>query len=73
MFPVTTLVGRLVVLGVAIAVLIGFLVWSKRTASSSFFFGALAGTGLVLSFDVIWGPLNLRPAPPDQLDRRRGA
>lgn len=70
MFPVTTLFGRLVVLALAIAVLVGFLVWSKRTSSRSFFLGVLAGTGLVLSFDIIWvhtlfGLHHLTNAPED--------
>jgi hypothetical protein len=41
-------------LGVAIAVLITFLWWSYRATSRSFFRGVLAGTGLVLAFDIIW-------------------
>jgi len=39
---------------VAVAVLIGFLVWSRRATSYPFFLGVLAGTGLVLSFDIVW-------------------
>ncbi len=54
MFQVAGTTGRLLVLAVAFAVLIGFLLWSRRTASYSFFLGLLAGTGLVLSFDIIW-------------------
>ena len=54
MFPVHTAAGRLVVLVVAIAVLVGFLLWSKRATSHSFFLGVLVGTGLVLSFDIVW-------------------
>jgi uncharacterized membrane protein len=70
MFPQTTTLGRLVVLGVAVLVLIAFLVWTRRTGSRSFFFGALAGTGLVLSFDIIWvhtifGLHHLTNAPED--------
>jgi hypothetical protein len=26
----------------------------KRAASNSFFLGVLAGTGLILSFDIVW-------------------
>ena len=55
MFPVHTAAGRIVVLVVAIAVLVGFLLWSKRATSPSFFLGVLVGTGLVLSFDIVWG------------------
>jgi hypothetical protein len=54
LFPVTSPSAMLLVLLVAVAVLVGFLVWSKRVASNSFFLGVLAGTGLVLSFDIIW-------------------
>ena len=54
MFPVDTLLGRLAVLTVALAVFVGFLVWSRRATPRSFFLGVLAGTGLVLSFDIIW-------------------
>jgi len=54
MFPVTTAPGWITVLLVAIAVLVGLLVWSKRRTSYSFFLGVLAGSGLVLSFDVVW-------------------
>ena len=46
--------GQIAVLTVAVAVLIGFLLWSKRATSASFFWGALAGTGLILSFDIVW-------------------
>ena len=38
----------------AVAVLIGFLVWSRRATWYPFFLGVLAGTGLVLSFDIVW-------------------
>ena len=54
MFQVAGLTGRNIVLALAFAVLIGFLVWSGRTRSHSFFLGVLAGTGLVLFFDIIW-------------------
>ena len=40
--------------GYAVAALIGFLLWSKRATSASFFWGVLAGTGFVLSFDIVW-------------------
>jgi drug/metabolite transporter (DMT)-like permease len=72
MFPVTTTLGRLAVLGVAVLVLVAFLIWSRRTGSNSFFFGALAGTGIVLSFDIIWvhtlfGLHHLTNAPEDAI------
>lgn len=54
LYPVTTPTGQIAVLAVAIAVLIGFLFWSKQTASASFFWGVLAGNGFVLSFDIVW-------------------
>ncbi len=54
MVPVTGTTGRMLVLAGAIVVLIAFLLWSRRTRSYSFFLGVLAGSGLVLSFDVIW-------------------
>lgn len=54
LYPVTNPAGQLAVVTVAVAVLIGFLVWSKRATSVSFFRGALAGIGLVLSFDIVW-------------------
>jgi hypothetical protein len=54
MFPVVTTLGRLAVLAAALAVLGGFLLWSKRKTSNSFFLGVLAGVGLVLSVDIIW-------------------
>src|SRR5207248_3784670 len=38
----------------AIAALFGFLLWSKRATSASFFLGSLAGIGFVLSFDIVW-------------------
>ena len=54
LYPVTLPAGQLAVLAAAIAALIGFLLWSKRATSASFFCGALAGTGFVLSFDIVW-------------------
>ncbi|MEH2498328.1 hypothetical protein V1294_004807 [Bradyrhizobium sp. AZCC 1678] len=54
LYPVTTSAGQLAVLTVAVAVLIGFLLWTKRATSASFFLGVLAGTGFVLSFDIVW-------------------
>jgi hypothetical protein len=54
LYPVTAPGGQIAVLTVAVAVLIGFLVWSKRATSASFFWGVLAGTGFVLSFDIVW-------------------
>jgi hypothetical protein len=54
LYPVTAPAGQLAVLAVAIAALIGFLLWSNRTASASFFWGVLAGIGFVLSFDIVW-------------------
>src|SRR5438876_5455687 len=54
MFVVSTAAGRIAVLAVALAVLVGCLLWSKRATSHSFFLGVLAGTGLVLSFDIVW-------------------
>jgi uncharacterized membrane protein len=53
-FVVATAAGRIAVIAIAIAMLVGFLLWSKRATSNSFFWGILAGTGLVLSFDVAW-------------------
>ncbi len=54
LYPVTGPAGQIAVLAVAIAVLIGFLLWCKRATSASFFWGVLAGTGFVLSFDIVW-------------------
>lgn len=54
LYPVTAPAGQIAVLAVAVAALIGFLLWSKRTTSASFFWGALAGMGFVLSFDIVW-------------------
>jgi hypothetical protein len=53
MFAVDAAAGRIAVVVVAIAVLIGFLLWSRQSASNSFFLGVLAGTGFVLSFDIV--------------------
>ncbi len=53
-YPVTTPVGQIAVLAVAVAALIGFQFWSMRATSASFFWGVLAGTGFVLSFDIVW-------------------
>ena len=54
LYPVTTSAGQIAVLAAAVAALIGFLIWTKRAMSSSFFLGVLAGTGFVLSFDIVW-------------------
>jgi hypothetical protein len=54
LYPVTTPVGQIAVLAVAVAALIGFLLWSKRAGSASFFWGVLAGNGFILSFDIVW-------------------
>ncbi len=54
MFPVKSALERIAVLAVAVVVLIGFLVWSRRATSYPFFLGVLVGTGLVLSFDIVW-------------------
>jgi hypothetical protein len=54
LYPVTAPAGQLAVLAAAIAALFGFLLWSKRATSASFFWGALAGIGFVLSFDIVW-------------------
>ena len=54
LYPVTAPAGQLTVLAAAIAALFGFLLWSKRATSASFFLGALAGIGFVLSFDIVW-------------------
>jgi len=45
LYPVTAPAGQIAVLAAAIAALIGFLLWSKRATSASFFWGALAGIG----------------------------
>ncbi len=54
LYPVTAPAGQIAVLAAAIAALVGFLLWSKRATSASFFLGALAGIGFVLSFDIVW-------------------
>jgi hypothetical protein len=54
LYPVTAPAGQLAVLAAAVAALIGFLLWSKQATSPSFFWGVLAGTGFVLSFDIVW-------------------
>jgi uncharacterized membrane protein len=54
MFVVDTTLGRLAVLAVAVAVTVGFILWSRRTRSRAFFLGVLAGSGLFLTFDIIW-------------------
>ena len=54
LYPVTSPAGQIAVLAAAVAVLIGFLVWSSRATSASFFRGTLAGNGLILSFDIVW-------------------
>jgi len=54
LYPVTTPAAQLAVIAVAVAVIVGFLIWSKQATSASFFHGALAGNGIVLSFDIVW-------------------
>ena len=54
LYPVTTSAGQIAVLAAAVAALIGFQFWSMRATSASFFWGVLAGTGFVLSFDIVW-------------------
>ena len=54
MFVVDTTLGRLAVLAVAVAVTVGFILWSRRTKPPAFFRGVLAGSGLFLTFDIIW-------------------
>ncbi|SRR2546428_67950 len=60
MFLVHTAAGRIVVLVVTIAVLVGFLLWSKRATSHSFFLHTtllgLAGTLMVASVVVAQHP-----------------
>jgi len=56
LYPVTTSAGQLAVLAAAVAALVGFQFWSMRATSASFFWGVLAGTGFVLSFDIVWVP-----------------
>jgi hypothetical protein len=52
--PIADAGGKLAVIAVAVAFLIGFILWSKQTASASFFRGVLAGMGFVLSVDIVW-------------------
>jgi hypothetical protein len=52
--PITDSAGKLAVVVVAVAFLIGFIFWSKQSASASFFRGVLAGMGFVLSADIVW-------------------
>jgi hypothetical protein len=52
--PITESGGKLAVIIVAVAFLVGFILWSKRAASTSFFRGVLAGMGFVLSVDIVW-------------------
>jgi drug/metabolite transporter (DMT)-like permease len=54
LYPVTASAGQIAVLTAALATLIGFLLWIRRSTSTSFFLGALAGVGFVLSFDIVW-------------------
>jgi hypothetical protein len=54
LYPVTASAGQIAVLTAALAALIGFLLWSRRSTSTSFSLGALAGVGFVLSFDIVW-------------------
>jgi hypothetical protein len=51
--PVDTWPGKIAVIAVAVVFLIGFLLWNQRTTSASFFRGVLAGTGFVLSVDIV--------------------
>jgi hypothetical protein len=53
MVPVDTSAGKLAVVMLAVAFLIGFILWSKQTKSASFFRGVLAGMGFVLSVDIV--------------------
>ena len=53
MVPVDTSAGKLAVVILAVAFLIGFILWSKQTKSASFFRGVLAGMGFVLSVDIV--------------------
>jgi hypothetical protein len=52
--PITDSAGKLGVIVFAVVLLIGFILWSKRTASAPFFRGVLAGMGFVLSVDIVW-------------------
>src|SRR5205809_1254124 len=54
LYPVTASAGQIAVVTAALAALVGFLLWSRRSTSTSFFLGALAGVGFVLSFDIVW-------------------
>src|SRR5438876_183942 len=45
LYPVTASAGQLAVLTAALAALFGFLLWSRRNTSASFFLGALSGVG----------------------------
>lgn len=54
LFTVSSDLGRFLVVLAAAAVLVGFLLWAHRRRSPAFFFGALAGSGIFLAFDVIW-------------------
>lgn len=54
LYPVTTSAAQIAVLTAAVAALIGFLLWTRRAMSASFFLGVLAGIGFVLSFDIVW-------------------
>jgi len=51
--PVTTMAGRLAVIALGVAVLIGCLVASHRVFSRSFFHGFMVSTGIFLSFDIV--------------------
>lgn len=51
--PVDTWAGKIAAIAVAVVFLLGFLFWSRRAGSASFFRGVLAGTGSVLSVDIV--------------------
>jgi uncharacterized membrane protein len=51
--PVRSSAGQLSVIALAVAFLMAFLLWSKRTTSDSFFLGVFAGMGFVLSVDIV--------------------
>jgi TRAP-type C4-dicarboxylate transport system permease small subunit len=57
--PVTNWAGQIAVIAVVAAFLIGFLFWSERTMSASFFRGVLAGTGFVFKWTSCWSPVRL--------------
>jgi hypothetical protein len=59
LYPVTAPTAQLAVLAAAIAALFGFLLWSKRATSASFFLGALAGHRLRPELRYRLGPLDL--------------